>query len=60
MKLSESSKPVMLVKKKLRNEDIFFSNNEIFIWKSDLIFMAYKLNNFCTKFNKLKAEAGCD
>lgn len=38
----------------------YLSNNSKTILESEPVFIALTVNNFRTKFNKLKAETGCD
>lgn len=57
MKLLESSKAVILLRKKSQKGDISYKDNLEPIQGSDSIFMAYNLNNFRSKFNMLRAEA---
>lgn len=55
-KLTESSKAVMLLRKKMRNGEVTLADNAKAVWESEPIFMKHKLDNFRTKFNRLKAE----
>lgn len=60
MKLSESSKAVILLRKKLRIGKISFPLNPKDAWKPEPEFMAHKLKKIPTKFNKLKEEGGIE
>lgn len=51
----QTSKAVKLLRKKLCDGDIPPTDNPKSVWKSDPVFMAHKLDNFKTKFNKIKA-----
>lgn len=55
-KLTEGSKAVMLLRKKWRNGDVSSTDNAKSVWESEPIFMKHKLDNFRTKFNRIKAE----
>lgn len=55
-KLTESSRAVVLLRKKLIAGEIDLGQNPKTIWSSDPIFMEHKLDNFRTKLNKLKTE----
>lgn len=55
-KLTETSKAVILLRKKIRNGEVLLSDNAKSVWESDPVFMSHKLDNFRTKFNRIKAE----
>lgn len=46
----------MLLGKKLCDSKISIAENPKTIWEFGPVFMKQKLNNFCTKFNRLKTE----
>lgn len=55
-KIIEFSKAVMLLQKKIRNEEILSTKSAKMISESDPIFMKRKLENFRGKLNRLKAK----
>lgn len=55
-RLTINSKAMILLKKKFENGDISAEDTPKSIWGSELVFMEHKLDNFRTRFNKLKKE----
>lgn len=55
-KLTETSRAVVLLRKKLVAGELDITQNPKTLWCSDPVFMEHKLDNFRTKLNKLKAE----
>lgn len=55
-KLTEAPKAVQLLRKNFRNGEVSFSDNAKTVWESEPIFMKHKLDDFRTKFTRLKTE----
>lgn len=60
MKLSESFKKVFLLCKKLHNVELSFADNRKTVLDLEPEFVSHRLNNFWTKFKKLKAKDKTD
>lgn len=56
LKLTERSRAVILLRKRIRNGKLSLSENAKTVWESDPVFMSHKLDSFRTRFNKIRAE----
>lgn len=54
--LTESSKAVQLLWKKLQNGEVPHSHKAKTVWELKPLFLKHKLDYFWTKFNRLKTE----
>ena len=59
-KLTESSKATILLRKKIHDGEIDLSDNPKEIWSSDPVFMEHKLDNFISKFNRIRSAESKD
>lgn len=59
-KLSEGSKAVRLLRKKVAASEVDINDNARKVWASDPVFMEHKLDNFRTRFNRIKQEMSPD
>lgn len=55
-KLTESSTAVVLLRKKLAAGEVSLTDNPKTVWSSDPLFMEHKLDNFRSKFNRIRTE----
>lgn len=55
-KLTESSKAVRLLRSKFRSGEVTGQELPKSVWESEPSFMDHKLNNFRTKFHKIRKE----
>lgn len=55
-RITASSKPVLFQREKFKKGKITADDNPKAVWLSSAKFLSYKLDTFCTTFNKFKSE----
>lgn len=59
-KLTVNSKAMVLLRKKFESEEISRNDDPKSVWSQEPLFSVHKLDNFRTRFNKLKKEYFCE